>query len=229
MEVGWEALEDAGCDPSRYAGLIGVFAGMSNNTYYANFVERPDLLEAVGVVGAVIANEKDFLATRLAYKLNLRGPALSVQTACSSSLVAVCVACQQLNDHQCDVALAGGVSVTFPQDRGYFYQEGGMTSGDGHCRPFDARANGTVFSSGAGLVVLKRLADALADGDQIYTVIKGYALNNDGAQKVSFAAPSVQGHAEVIALAHAVAEVDPATISYVEVHPRSRRACSSCA
>ncbi|HEV7402757.1 MAG TPA: MupA/Atu3671 family FMN-dependent luciferase-like monooxygenase [Chthoniobacteraceae bacterium] len=219
MEVAWEALEDAGCDPARYDGLIGAFAGMSNNTYYANFVQkRPDLLEAVGIVGAVIANEKDFLATRLAYKLNLRGPALNVQTACSSSLVAVCVACQQLNDHQCDVALAGGVSVTFPQDRGYFYQEGGMTSGDGHCRPFDARANGTVFSSAAGIVILKRLADALADGDQIYTVIKGYALNNDGAQKVSFAAPSVQGHAEVIALAHAVAEVDPATISYVEAH-----------
>ena len=208
-----------GCDPSRYPGLIGVFAGMSNNTYFPFFVaKRRDLLDAVGIVNAVIANEKDFLTTRLAYKLNLRGPALNVQTACSSSLVAVCVACQNLRDHQCDVALAGGVSLTFPQERGYFYQEGGMTSASGECRPFDAGADGTVFSSGAGVVTLKRLADAVADGDQIYAVIKGHALNNDGGQKVSFAAPSVSGHSEVIALAQAVAGFSPETISYIEAH-----------
>ena len=219
MEVAWAALEDAACDPSRYAGLIGVFAGMSNNTYYPFFVrQRRDLLDAVGIVSAVIANEKDFLTTRLAYKLNLRGPALNIQTACSSSLVSVGVACQNLLDHQCDVALAGGVSVTFPQDRGYFYQDGSMTSPDGWCRPFDERANGTVFSSGAGVVVLKRLADALADGDHIYAVIKGHALNNDGGQKVGFAAPSVNGHTEVISLAQAVAGVSPDTISYIEAH-----------
>ncbi len=219
MEVAWAALEDAACDPSRYAGLIGVFAGMSNNTYYPFFVrQRRDLLDAVGIVSAVIANEKDFLTTRLAYKLDLRGPALNIQTACSSSLVTVCVACQNLLDHQCDVALAGGVSVTFPQDRGYFYQDGSMTSPDGWCRPFDERANGTVFSSGAGVVVLKRVADAMADGDHIYAVIKGHALNNDGGQKVGFAAPSVNGHTEVISLAQAVAGVSPDTISYIEAH-----------
>jgi amino acid adenylation domain-containing protein len=219
LEVAWEALEDAACDPSRYPGLIGVFAGMSNNTYYPYFVrQRRDLLDAVGIVSAVIANEKDFLTTRLAYKLDLRGPALNIQTACSSSLVTVCVACQNLLDHQCDVALAGGVSLTFPQDRGYFYQDGSMTSPDGWCRPFDERANGTVFSHGAGAVVLKRLADAIADGDHIYTVIKGHALNNDGGQKVGFAAPSVNGHTEVISLAQAVAGVSPDTISYIEAH-----------
>ncbi|HYR58581.1 MAG TPA: polyketide synthase, partial [Chthoniobacteraceae bacterium] len=219
LEIAWEALEDAACDPSRYAGLIGVFAGMSNNTYFPFFVsQRRDLLDAVGMVSAVIANEKDFLTTRLAYKLNLRGPALNIQTACSSSLVTVCVACQNLLDHQCDVALAGGISLTFPQDRGYFFQDGSMTSPDGSCRPFDERANGTVFSSGAGIVVLKRLADALADRDHIYAVIKGHALNNDGAQKVGFAAPSVSGHSEVIALAQAVAGIAPETISYIEAH-----------
>jgi amino acid adenylation domain-containing protein len=219
LETAWEALEDAGCDPARYAGLVGVYAGMSTNTYYPYFVrQRPDLLAAVGVANAVIANEKDFLATRLAYKLNLRGPALNIQAACSSSLVAVAVACQQLLEHQCDAALAGGVSLTFPQERGYFFQEGGMTSPDGRCRPFHAEANGTVFSSGAGVVVLKRLADALAEGDQVYAVIRGQALNNDGSQKVSFAAPSIDGQAEVIALAQAVAGFSPESISYVEAH-----------
>jgi amino acid adenylation domain-containing protein len=219
LEVAWDALEDAGCDTSRYEGLVGVFGGMSNNTYYPFFVrQRRDLMDAVGVVSAVIANEKDFLATRLAYKLNLRGPALNIQTACSSSLVTVCVACQNLLTHQCDLALAGGASLTFPQMRGYFYQDGSMTSSDGWCRPFDARATGTVFSSGVGVVALKRLDDALADGDRIYAVIKGQALNNDGSKKVSFAAPSVDGQTDVIALAQAFAGVSPETISYIEAH-----------
>jgi amino acid adenylation domain-containing protein len=219
LETAWAALEDAGCDPARYPGLVGVFGGMSNATYYPFFVrQRRDILEAVGAAGAVIGNEKDFLATRLAHKLNLRGPALNIQTACSTSLVAICVACQNLLDHQCDVALAGGVSITFPHERGYFAEEGGMTSTDGVCSPFDVRANGTVFGNGAGLVVLKRLADALADGDQVYAVIRGQAVNNDGAKKVSFAAPGVDGHVEVIALAQAVAGVTPDTISYVEAH-----------
>ena len=219
LEIAWAALEDAGCDPSTYPGLIGLFAGTSNSTYYPYFVrQRRDLMETVGVVSAVIANEKDFLTTRAAYKLGLRGPALNIQTACSTSLVTVCVACQSLLDHGCDIALAGGVSLTFPQDRGYFYQEGGMTSPDGWCRPFDAAASGTVFSSGAGIVVLKRLADAIADCDQIYAVIKGQALNNDGSAKVSFAAPSVSGHTEVIALAQASAGVTADTISYIEAH-----------
>jgi len=157
--------------------------------------------------------------------LNLRGPALNIQTACSSSLVSVCVACQNLLTHQCDVALAGGVSLTFPQQRGYFFQDGSMTSPDGWCRPFDARANGTVFSSGAGVVTLKRLVDAVADGDHIYAVIKGHALNNDGARKVSFAAPSVDAHTEVIALAQAVAESRPTrfpTSKRTDRHPSWR-------
>jgi amino acid adenylation domain-containing protein len=219
LEIAWAALEDAGCDPSTYSGLIGLFAGTSNSTYYPYFVrQRRDLMETVGVVSAVIANEKDFLTNRAAYKLGLRGPALNIQTACSTSLVTVCVACQSLLDHGCDIALAGGVSLTFPQDRGYFYQEGSMTSPDGWCRPFDAAASGTVFSSGAGVVVLKRLADAIADCDQIYAVIKGQALNNDGSAKVSFAAPSVSGHTEVIALAQASAGVTADTISYIEAH-----------
>jgi amino acid adenylation domain-containing protein len=219
LEIAWAALEDAGCDPSTYPGLIGLFAGTSNSTYYPYFVKpRRDLMETVGVVSAVIANEKDFLTNRAAYKLGLRGPALNIQTACSTSLVTVCVACQSLLDHGCDIALAGGVSLTFPQDRGYFYQEGSMTSPDGWCRPFDAKASGTVFSSGAGVVVLKRLADAIADSDQIYAVIKGQALNNDGSAKVSFAAPSVSGHTEVIALAQASAGITADTISYIEAH-----------
>ena len=219
LELAWEALEDAGCDPSRYAGLIGVYAGMGNNTYYPFFVQqRRDLMEAVGVVNAVVANEKDFLTTRVAYKLNLRGPALNIQTACSASLVTVCVACQNLQAGQCDIALAGGISLTFPQERGYFFQDGSMTSPDGWCRPFDARANGTVFSSGAGIVALKRLAEAVADGDQIYAVIKGQAVNNDGSRKTSFAAPSIDAHAEVIALAQASANTAPGSISYIEAH-----------
>ena len=219
LEIAWAAFEDAGCDPSTYPGLIGLFAGTSNSTYYPYFVRpRRDLMETVGVVSAVIANEKDFLTNRAAYKLGLRGPALNIQTACSTSLVTVCVACQSLLDHGCDIALAGGVSLTFPQDRGYFYQEGSMTSPDGWCRPFDAKASGTVFSSGAGVVVLKRLADAIVDCDQIYAVIKGQALNNDGSAKVSFAAPSVSGHTEVIALAQASAGITADTISYIEAH-----------
>ena len=219
LEEAWTALEDAGCDPARYPGAIGVFAGMSNNTYFANNVAgHPELIDAVGPLTAMMGNEKDYLATRVAYKLNLKGPALSIYTACSTSLVAVCQACTALLNYQCDAALAGGVSVTFPQERGYVFQEGGITSPDGHCRAFDEQAAGTVFSSGVGIVVLKRLAEALADGDQIYAVIKGSALNNDGAQKVSFTAPSVDGHAEVIALAQALAGFPPETISYIEAH-----------
>ncbi|MEA3209793.1 MAG: hypothetical protein QOE70_2850 [Chthoniobacter sp.] len=219
LEEAWTALEDAGCDPARYPGAIGVFAGMSNNTYFANNVSHhPELIEAVGQLTAMMANEKDYLATRVAYKLNLRGPALNIYTACSTSLVAVCQACSALQTYQCDTALAGGVSITFPQERGYRWTEGGITSPDGHCRAFDINAAGTVFSSGVGVVVLKRLADALAEGDQIYAVIKGAALNNDGSSKVSFTAPSVDGHAGVVALAQALADFPAETISYLEAH-----------
>ena len=219
LEEAWAALEDAGCDPTRHPGAIGVFAGMSNNTYWANNVAgNTDLIEAVGQLTAMMGNEKDYLATRVAYKFNLRGPALNIYTACSTSLVAVCQACTSLLNYQCDAALAGGISITFPQERGYQWTEGGITSPDGHCRAFDVNAAGTVFSSGVGVVVLKRLADAVAEGDQIYAVIRGAALNNDGSAKVSFTAPSVDGHAEVIALAQALAGVAPETISYIEAH-----------
>ncbi|MEQ1862555.1 MAG: aminotransferase class III-fold pyridoxal phosphate-dependent enzyme, partial [Chthoniobacteraceae bacterium] len=219
LEEAWTALEDAGIDPTRPPGPIGVFAGMSNNTYWAqNVSTRPDLIESVGWLNAMMGNEKDYLATRVAYKFDLRGPAISLYTACSTSLVAVCQACTSLLNFQCDAALAGGVSITFPQERGYEFHEGGITSPDGHCRAFDVNSAGTVFSHGVGVVVLKRLADAISAGDQIYAVIKGHALNNDGASKVSFTAPSVDGHTEVIALAQGFAGFSPDSIGYVEAH-----------
>ncbi len=219
LEEAWTALEDAGIDPERSREVIGVFAGMSNNTYFAqNVAGHPELIEAVGSLTAMMANEKDYLATRTAYKLNLRGPALNIYTACSTSLVAVCQACTALQNFQCDVALAGGISVTFPHERGYEFHKDGITSPDGHCRAFDVDSAGTVFSNGVGIVVLKRLGEALADGDQIYAVIKGSALNNDGGSKASFTAPSAEGHAECIALAHALAEFPPETVTYVEAH-----------
>jgi amino acid adenylation domain-containing protein len=219
LEAAWEALEDAGYDPERFKGPIGVYAGMGNGTYFINnLLSRQDLINSVGPMVAMMGNEKDFLATRVAFKLNLKGPAISVNTACSTSLVAVCQAFQSLLSYQCDMALAGGVSVTFPQKRGFHFQEGGIVSPDGHCRAFDAQSQGTVSSDGLGIVVLKRLADALNDGDRIYAVIKGTGLNNDGAAKGSFTAPSVDGQAEAIAQAQAFAGFDPATIGYVEAH-----------
>ncbi len=161
LETAWEALERAGYDPETYDGAIGVYAGMSNNTYFlANLYHRPDILEQSGEL-PMLGNEKDYLATRVSYKLDLRGPSINVVTACSSSLVAVCQAVQALETHQCDMALAGGVSIGLPQKRGYLYQEGFITSPDGHCRAFDEHAAGTVFSNGLGIVVLKRLEDAL--------------------------------------------------------------------
>jgi acyl transferase domain-containing protein/glutamate-1-semialdehyde aminotransferase len=218
LETAWEALERAGYNPEVFPGAIGVFAGMSNNSYYlANLLSRPDVRQLAGEF-PMLGNEKDYLATRVSYKLNLRGPSLNIATACSTSLVAVCQAVQSLLTHQCDMALAGGVSISVPQRRGYTFQEGFITSPDGHCRAFDAKAQGTVFSNGLGIVVLKRLEDARVDGDLIYAVIKGAAVNNDGSARVSFTAPSVDGQAEAIAMAQAIAGIDPATISYVEAH-----------
>ena len=219
LETAWEALEAAGHDPRTFPGAIGVFAGMSNNDYFLqNLLARPDVTEIVGWLTTMMANEKDYLATRVSYKLDLRGPALNIQTACSTSLVAVCAAVQSLFNYQCDMALAGGVSITLPQNRGYLHQEGGITSPDGHCRPFDESAAGTVFSNGVGIVTLRRLRDAVEDGNTVYAVIKGAGMNNDGSSKVSFTAPSVDGHAGVIAMAQALAGIDPETISYVEAH-----------
>ena len=225
LECAWAALEDAGYDPATYAGSIGIFAGSSMNTYLLTHVlaERlnADAFASdyqVGSYDALLGALSDTLATRIAYKLNLRGPAMTVQSACSTSLLAVAQACQSLLLYQSDMALAGGVSVTFPQKRGYLHQEGGMVSADGICRPFDDKATGTVFGDGAAIVLLKRLADAIEDGDHIYAVIRGSAVNNDGSEKVGFTAPSVHGQAEVIASAIAAADVEPMSIGYVECH-----------
>jgi amino acid adenylation domain-containing protein len=219
LEACWSALEQAGYDPHNVGGSVGLFAGITYNTYFPQvLLHRPDLLELVGADMVMFGNEKDYLTTRVAYKLGLKGPALNISTACSTSLVAVCQACQSLLTYQCDTALAGGASVRVPQKSGYFYDEGNIGSPDGHTRTFDARAAGTTFSNGVGVVVLKRLEDAVNDGDQIYAVIKGAALNNDGSQRVSFGAPGVEGQSEVIAMAHALAGVDPETITYVEAH-----------
>jgi len=218
LEVAWEALENAGCDPERHPGLIGVFAGSGLNTYLVNLYSNPDLMAAVGGFQATISNDKDFLPTRVSYKLNLKGPSLNVQTACSTSLVAVHLACQHLLHGECDMALAGGVTLYVPVKSGTRYQEGGILAPDGHCRAFDARSQGTVVGNGAAVVVLKRLEDALAAGDAIYAVIKGSAINNDGSGKVGYTAPSVEGQAAVISQALAVAGVEPETIRYVETH-----------
>jgi amino acid adenylation domain-containing protein len=225
LECSWEALEDGGYDPAAYRGAIGVFAGSSINTYLLNNVcgDRRTIEEftssyQVGCYPLLLGAGADFLATRVSYKLDLRGPSFTLHTACSTSLLAVAQACQSLLLYQADMALAGGVSITFPQKRGYQHLEGGMVSADGTCRPFDADATGTIFGSGAGVVLLKRLEDAIADGDHIYAVVRGAGINNDGASKVGFTAPSALGQAAVIEMAHAGAGVDPRSISYVECH-----------
>lgn len=225
LETCSNALEDAGYVSSEYDGEIGLFAGCSLNTYLlANLARDRAFLDEltgnyqVGEFQTALGNDKDFLTTRAAYKLNLRGPCVTVQAACATSLVAICQASQSLLNYQCDMALAGGVSVTFPQERGHIYQEGGIVSSDGHCRPFDAKATGTVFGHGVGVVVLKRLEDAMRDGDHIAAVIRGFAVNNDGSAKAGYMAPGVDGQARVIAAAQAMAGVDAASISYVEAH-----------
>jgi acyl transferase domain-containing protein/acyl carrier protein len=217
LECAWEALEQAGIDPETFAGRIGVYAGAVFSTYLLHNL-LPNAAAQDEGWQMVLANDKDTLATRVSYKLNLRGPSLTVQTSCSTSLVAVHLARQSLLDYECDVALAGGVAVRSAQTSGYLYQEAGIVSPDGHCRPFDARARGTVFGSGVGLVVLKRLSNALADGDTVRAILKSSALNNDGSGKVGFTAPSVDGQAEVIARALTLGEIDPETVTYVETH-----------
>jgi acyl transferase domain-containing protein/acyl carrier protein len=219
LEVAWEALERSGYVAESFPGLISVFAAAGMNRYLLrNLAPNRELVDALGETQLMVGNDKDFLATRVAYKLNLRGAAVNVQTACSSSLVAIHMACQSLLNMECDMALAGGVTIGVPQKQGYLYQEGGIASPDGRTRTFDAKAQGTVFGSGCGVVVLKRLEDALADGDTIYAVVKGSAVNNDGSQKVSFTAPSVEGQMAAIAEALAVSGVEPETVSYIEAH-----------
>ena len=225
LETCRNALEDAGYDPAQFPGQIGVFGGCSLNTYLlANLSASREFIDEltgnyqVGELQTTLGNDKDFLCTRVAYKLNLRGPCMTVQGACATSLVAICQASQNLLTYQCDMALAGGVSVTFPQYRGHVFQEGSMGSRDGHCRPFDADATGTVFGHGVGVVLLKRLEDALADGDRIDAIIRGFAVNNDGAAKVSYMAPGVDGQAAAIAAAQAMAGISADAITYVEAH-----------
>ena len=218
LECAWEALEDAGYDSDLYQGSIGVFAGAGPNYYLLNIFSSPAHVEGAGNFLMQIANRGDYVPTRVSYKLNLTGPSINIQTACSTSLVAVHVACQSLLHGECDMALAGGVAINVPQKLGYVYQEGAVSSPDGHCRAFDAKAQGTVGGNGVGIVVLKRAEEAISDGDNILAIISGSAVNNDGANKAGFTAPSVRGQAEVIAEAHAIAGVSPETITYVEAH-----------
>ncbi len=219
LECASEALESAGYDAETYRGAIAVYAGASISTYLLfNLYSNRDLLESVGSFQVLLGNNKDSLPTYVSYKLNLKGPSVNVQTTCSTSLVSVHLACQSLLSGECDIALAGGVSVRVPQKAGYFYQEGGISSPDGHCRAFDAKAQGTVSGDGVGIVVLKRLVNALADGDCIHAIIKGSAINNDGSVKVGYTAPSVDGQAAVISEAQAIAAIEPETVTYIEAH-----------
>ncbi|MFI6321742.1 beta-ketoacyl synthase N-terminal-like domain-containing protein [Nonomuraea sp. NPDC050556] len=218
LEQSHAALVDAGYDPDRYDGEIGVYGGAGPNQYqWLNLRTNPRIAGGAGALGLSVGNNTDYIATTVSYRLNLRGPSLTVTTACSTSLVAVHLAAEALRNGECDMAVAGGVCVELPHRRGYLGADG-YTSPGGHVRPFDADADGTMWGSGVGVIALKRLADAQADGDTIRAVILGNAINNDGASKVGFSAPSVQGQAEVIATALGVADVDPRTIGYVEAH-----------
>lgn len=224
LECAWAAMEDAGHAPSRIEGPVAVYVGKSASGYLVHQLARnPNCLlergiESLSDLQVAIGNDKDYAATLISYKLNLQGPSVSVQTACSSSLVAVHLACQDLLAHRCDMALAGGASLNLKADQGYLYREGSILSPDGHCHVFDERAQGTVKGSGAGVVVLRRLSEALAEGDRIYAVIRGSAINNDGSQKVGYAAPSIQGQRDVILQAMEFAEVSAESIGLVEAH-----------
>ena len=219
LEHSWAAIEDAGYAPRHLPGRVGVFAGMSISSYLLfNLVNNPAVDSREEAFQAMIGGDKDFLCTRLSYKLNLKGPSLAVQTGCSTSLVAAHFAVQSLLTYQCDLAITGGVSVGVPQRTGYYYQPGGISSPDGHCRPFDADAQGTVFGEGIGVIVLKRLEDALNDRDHIYAVIRGSAINNDGSSKIGFTAPGTEGQIEVISRALASAGGAAASLGYIEAH-----------
>lgn len=219
LETAWAALEDAGYCPDKLPGPMGVFGGVGENTYFQNnIVTRPDLLEMLGHHSIMLGNEKEYAVMRVSFKLNLKGPSLSVSTACSTSAVAIHLACQSLLSGECDLALAGGARIGVPLKAGYLYDEGGILSPDGRCRAFDAEARGTVVGNGCGIIVLRRLSDAVRDRDHIHAVIKGSAINNDGSGKVGFTAPSIQGQAAVVEEALTLAEADPDSIGYVETH-----------
>lgn len=219
-ECCWEALERAGHPPSKFDGAIGVFGGSGMAAYLAqNIMTNPELVDSVGMfLLRHTGNDKDFLTTRVSYSFNLKGPAVNVQTACSTSSVATHLACQSLLSEECDMALAGGVTIDLPHNRGYLYKENEILSPDGHCRAFDHRSKGTIFGSGTGVIVLRRLEDAIADGDHIHAVIIGSAVNNDGSSKVGYLAPSVEGQAEAITEAMEIADIDSDSIGYVECH-----------
>ena len=219
LQTCWHALEDAGYNPYTYPGAVAVFGGTRLSTYYVNYMcaDLADYGTARFMQGH-IGTDRDHLCTRVSYKLNLRGPAFNLQCACSTSLVSVHLACQSLLNGECDMALAGASGIDIPQEHGHFYQEGMIFSPDGHCRPYDAQAEGIVSGNGVGVVLLKRLEDALRDRDDIHAVILGTAINNDGNSKVAYSAPSLEGQSEVIAEALGVSGVDPATIAYVEGH-----------
>ncbi|EKE80855.1 type I polyketide synthase [Idiomarina xiamenensis] len=219
LECAWAALEDAGCDPESFKGLIGIFAGSNASNYLLNLMSRQDLMDSpVAGLQVGVGNTVDALATRIAYKLNLKGPALSVQNFCSTSGVAMHMACKSLLSGECDVAMAGGVNIAVSGKEGYLYEEGGINSPDGHVRTFDADSKGAVIGDGVGVVVFKRLADALEDGDNIYAVVKGSAISNDGSLKVGYTAPGVDGQTNAVSAALRVAGINPESIQYVEAH-----------
>lgn len=220
MEVAWEALENAAHPPETFRGAIGVYAGCGMGSYfYFNLCSNPDLVENTGMfLLRHTGNDKDFLSTRVSHIFDLKGPSINIQTACSTSLVAVHYAAQALLNGECDMALAGGVTIELPHGRGYVFNEGEILSPDGHCHAFDHRAQGTVFGSGAGCVVLRRAKDAIRDGDHIWALLKGSAVNNDGAAKAGYLAPSVDGQARCVAEAQAIAGVAADTVDYVECH-----------
>src|SRR6266566_2736244 len=219
IETAWNALENAGYNPEMYKKPIGLYAGSGLSTYLLNnLYPNAEVMDSAGIMQVVLGNDKDSLTTRVAYLLNLTGPCFSVQTYCSTSLVAVSIACSSLLNGDCDMALAGGVLVSVPQKAGYYYQEGGIASPDARCRAFDARAKGSPLGNGVGVVILKRLEDAVADGDTIHAVIKGSAINNDGSLKAGYTAPGVRGQSGVIVEAQANAGVDAESIGYIEAH-----------
>jgi acyl transferase domain-containing protein/acyl carrier protein len=218
LEGAWELFERAGWNTETYPGKIGVFAGSNLSTYLLRLYADPDVRRSVNMLQAILGNDKDSLTTTVSYKLNLRGPSIAVQTFCSTSLVAVHMACQSLRSGECDMAVAGGIRVVVPDHQGYLFEQGGIAPSDGHSRSFDAQADGSILGHGVGLVLLKRLSDALADGDHIHAVIRGSAINNDGSLKAGYTAPSVGGQAAAITAAVADAGIDPARLGYVEAH-----------
>src|ERR1700722_16039285 len=218
LETAWEVLEDSGYDPETFPGPIGVFGGSEMSTYLYHLYQNQNALNYIDGMQLMVTNDKDHLCTQVSYRLNLKGPSIAVQTTCSTSLVAITLACESLHHHRCDLALAGGVTVRVPQRGGYYYAPGSILSPDGHCRPFDVNAQGTIVGSGVGIVALRRLADALAEHDNIRAVILGTGINNDGNDKVGYTAPSSRGQSGAIRAALRMSGVSPDSIGYVEAH-----------